>query len=554
MKLKLLTFSILSAITLNSYAQAIPKVGNSGGAQVFNINNYRASKFSKLQSKVIEKKLNQQGVSANDPRIDGTVSGMNKAGAATLTGIGLAAVASDGSFFNPSSLAGLATNFVATNAAYGACLSFNVAALPCMVAGAGVGYFAGSTVSLSTDTVIKWTFGNGNSNINYVSPGTGSSSGEDLASVPIGEISGFVAGQTIYQANFMTMNRGQDALFSTNWAYLRDIAYTSMVVFKNYQYQSQMGFFTEFEMGFGGINSFNSSYYPGFKHYEVKHYTRYKYPSSTDWTNEDLLAVIQPTIASFSCPSGIASYSGCLSTDEILNWISASKMESTGSNSNTSTQILSGNITTAINDMPLTELAKSLNPEIVSKLANDLWQKASTMPGYGGVPFNTSNPITKEDVKQVLQENPALEVKVGDFLAPPASAGEIASPSPRLINSTQPVLDPITGEPLPTPNDPSNPTSGETKIDLGPDPGIGTPGLTNPPTVAEILGPIFAFRDPFKNLNFSAGGSCTEFTFDIWGKQYNTKICDFLEQHRSTIQAIANFIIAAVVILIILSA
>lgn len=52
----------------------------------------------------------------------------------------------------------------------------------------------------------------------------------------------------------------------------------------------------------------------------------------------------------------------------------------------------------AIAAIPAADLAKPLSPQVVADLANALWEQASEQPGYQGVPYPSTAPITSGDI------------------------------------------------------------------------------------------------------------------------------------------------------------
>jgi hypothetical protein len=72
--------------------------------------------------------------------------------------------------------------------------------------------------------------------------------------------------------------------------------------------------------------------------------------------------------------------------------------------------------------------AKPLNPEVLAAIADQAWKNAASQPGYQGVPYDASNPISAADATTYQAANTAGYPTVGDAVAPqPAPAGGTAA-------------------------------------------------------------------------------------------------------------------------------
>ncbi|EGD06473.1 hypothetical protein G1E_32235 [Pseudomonas sp. TJI-51] len=168
-------------------------------------------------------------------------------------------------------------------------------------------------------------------------------------------------------------------------------------------------------------------------------------------------------------------------------------------------------IQTAVDQISDTEKAKQLNPELVAALANRAWQEASQMPGYDGLPYQYSDPITASDAARWQSANPGAWPSVGDFVSP------FPSGSPGTSPSSPPFSLPAPGEAV-TPTNPST----QPQINLGSDPGIGAPTLEATPTGAQILEPLTRLFPDLRNFQVPAHqAECPRPTFDlaVIGKQ-----------------------------------
>ena len=107
-------------------------------------------------------------------------------------------------------------------------------------------------------------------------------------------------------------------------------------------------------------------------------------------------------------------------------------------------------------------------------------------PGFDGVPFSHSRPITSQDVRAWMDANPGLTPTVADFVSPAPSTSPTAYVLPGTATSATP--------------QPTNPNASEAPLNLGPDPVVGAPSLERPPTAQEILSPALNLMPGLKNM------------------------------------------------------
>lgn len=142
-------------------------------------------------------------------------------------------------------------------------------------------------------------------------------------------------------------------------------------------------------------------------------------------------------------------------------------------------------VSSAISAIPSSDLDASLSPDIVAALADALWQQASAQPGYSGIPYPASNPITSADAGAVQSASPSGWPGVGS-VASPATAPSGAS-SPFQIPSPSASTDPGTG----TGTDPGTGS--------GTDPGTGGDSGSPPsdtPDLCQLDPSIIACQQP----------------------------------------------------------
>lgn len=201
--------------------------------------------------------------------------------------------------------------------------------------------------------------------------------------------------------------------------------------------------------------------------------------------------------------------------------------------------------------LPATELAKPLNPQLVAATANALWQHAAAQPGYAGLPYPASNPISTAEAQAWMQANPSTWPTVGDFL----------SPKPTTTTTTQPWAlpsDPTAAtSPLTTATNPAttNPASANPLSNLGADPGTPAPQLENIPTAQQILEPILNMLPGHRNFAAAGNaGACPTPVIELYGSHTMDAHCVVIEQNKATIQAAMAFAWAVVALFIVLSA
>jgi hypothetical protein len=151
------------------------------------------------------------------------------------------------------------------------------------------------------------------------------------------------------------------------------------------------------------------------------------------------------------------------------------------------------------------EKARQLDPKVVADIADAAWRHAAAQPGYAGIPYSLSDPVTAADVSAARAANPAMQVSTVGDLATPISAtnplGEVASPVGTVGAGT-------------------NPAAAQPLTNLGVDPGIGLPALEATPTGAQIVAPLTNLVPDLRNFQVPAhASSCPRPTFDLFGKQ-----------------------------------
>lgn len=197
-------------------------------------------------------------------------------------------------------------------------------------------------------------------------------------------------------------------------------------------------------------------------------------------------------------------------------------------------QVLSG-LTSA-------QAATPLAPGDVAAIADGLWKQAAAQPGYSGLPYVSSDPITAADVSAARAANPSGAV---------STVGDLASP----IAVTSPVALPSTSPAAPSVGTGVNPST-TPQVNLGIDPGIGAPTLETTPTAQAILSPVFNLLPSFRNFVVpSHSGACPKPSITIFSKYMVMDAhCAVIENIRPTLHAVMFFVWLLLAALIVLAA
>lgn len=207
-------------------------------------------------------------------------------------------------------------------------------------------------------------------------------------------------------------------------------------------------------------------------------------------------------------------------------------------------------IDVATTDLPASDLDKQLNPAVIAGLANAAWKSAASQPGYDGLPYPQSNPVTSAEVSTWEQANPDYSPSVRDFTSPMS-----ASPATNYSLPINPSA--ATTTPATTPNaNTTNPASAQPLANLGPDPGTPAPTLEQIPTAQQIIQPLLNLFPDLKSYNPSMSvGSCPRPTLNLFGQTQTMEAhCTILENNRTTIHTAMVLAFSLLALLIVLSA
>lgn len=205
----------------------------------------------------------------------------------------------------------------------------------------------------------------------------------------------------------------------------------------------------------------------------------------------------------------------------------------------------------AIKGLPESDLKKQLNPALIAALANRAWEQAAQQPGYDGLPYPQSNPITATEAARWAQANPQYWPTVRDFVSPnpvtPTNPNPWALPS----SPTSPEL-----TPTPQPNEgTTNPAIDQPQANLGADPAIGAPTLEQIPTAQQIADPILQLAPDLRHFEAQGHtGICPKPTIELYGTHVLDAHCKLIEDNKQVLQFAMAFAWAAMALFIVLSA
>lgn len=205
----------------------------------------------------------------------------------------------------------------------------------------------------------------------------------------------------------------------------------------------------------------------------------------------------------------------------------------------------------AISSLPASDQAMPVASPWMADLTDALWQQAASEPEYQGLPYPADSPVGSTDVGTIQSADPSTYPSVGDLVAPGADGSASTGSGTGTTSSPYGVADPSAAS---TPAA-TNPGSGA-QVNLGPDPGIGSPALESVPTAAQILAPLLNLLPGFRGYAMPAhSGTCPEPSFVWAGTTYTwTKHCELIEQNRSLIYSAFVVVFSLAAALIVLTA
>lgn len=227
----------------------------------------------------------------------------------------------------------------------------------------------------------------------------------------------------------------------------------------------------------------------------------------------------------------------------------------------------------AVTGLTPAQKAMPVSPDAIAGLVNNVIQQASADPGYMGIPYSPAAAVTGDQVKatpEYASDPPTLgdattpHPNFATDFSPAASVGAGAvggtsssstSPGSSSSTTTTPTTT-VTPDSTTAPDTVKSAPDSATKVDLGPDPGIGVPSLETTPTPSMILDPILNLMPSLKNYAVpSHSATCPKPTFQVFSKTITmSSHCDLLEAQRTTIYSVMLAVFALASVLIFLKA
>jgi hypothetical protein len=217
-------------------------------------------------------------------------------------------------------------------------------------------------------------------------------------------------------------------------------------------------------------------------------------------------------------------------------------------------------LNTAFPSMPSSLTGAKLSADTLARLANQSWQQAANAPGYHGLPYSVTLPLTAMDVQPWIDANPTAAPTIGDLLTPASDPGistvtisPTAQPGASAPNagSSPSVGD---GTNVNVVNTPNVNVVNKVSVDLGSDPGVQSPTLESMPTISMILSPLLNLLPDLKHWTVPTHNAvCPEPSFSMLGHSFTLKAqCDLAESNRTAIYTAfaAMFTLAALFIVL----
>lgn len=227
-----------------------------------------------------------------------------------------------------------------------------------------------------------------------------------------------------------------------------------------------------------------------------------------------------------------------------------------------SAQTVKGTISEIFSQLDQSELDKAADPATVAFIANALWQQAAAQPGYEGIPYSASDPVTQADAAAVQQADPASWPRNADLVSPVAQAANEPVPIPNPSTSTDPTSP---TDPAPQPgvatnvnviNTPNVHLDGPVDINWGQAPTVHEPTIEGTPTAQQILSPITSMMSGLKAFVVpSHSSACPTSSFTVFDNTFVIDShCELAETVRPTLFPVMAAVWAVLAALIVLRA
>lgn len=200
-----------------------------------------------------------------------------------------------------------------------------------------------------------------------------------------------------------------------------------------------------------------------------------------------------------------------------------------------------------VSNVPQADMSLPASPQLLAQAVNNAWQRAAAQPGYQGMPFIASDPVTAADVSAWQSASPASYPTVGDMLSPAVNpATSAVAPLAAPGSQVQPGVNPGT----------STAPSGTPQVNLGTDPVVPLPTLEATPTAQMILNPLLGLFPDLKSFVVPSHSSqCPKPSLSLFGRtMVMDGHCVLLDSVQPTLYAVMAAVWLMVAMFIILAA
>jgi hypothetical protein len=203
----------------------------------------------------------------------------------------------------------------------------------------------------------------------------------------------------------------------------------------------------------------------------------------------------------------------------------------------------------AVAGLSVTDKASKLSSDALARVVDSAWARAAAQPGYQGLPYSATQPVTAADAAAWQAENPSEAPTLGDVLLPASLPGASTVPVSTTVSVSQlPSTDPATGgttDPAPTGTQNVNVVNVPTvRVEWGVDPAVGTPSLEQTPTASSILSPLLNLMPSLRTFVVPSHSSvCPKPAFSMFGRQIVMAThCAMLDDVKPTLYAVMAFV------------
>jgi len=218
-------------------------------------------------------------------------------------------------------------------------------------------------------------------------------------------------------------------------------------------------------------------------------------------------------------------------------------------------------LNTAYPAMPASLTSAKLSADSLARIVDAQWRQAASQPGYSGLPYAMTQPVTALDVQPWIDANPTVAPTIGDLVTPASNPGTqtvtiSTTATPNTGTGTNP--DPGTGAStnVNVINTPNVNVLNKVQVDLGTAPSVDTPTLETIPTGRAILDPLLNLMPDLKAFATPQHtGECPRPSVDVfsWHLTFDSH-CQLAESTRQTLYQVMMACWALAAIMIILMA